>query len=98
MLRTSLAVSIDNVQKKASTAHVEDLVGVLRDPCLNVDLLNTRVKNVEDCCLVASEIIHNLQNEQWPRPPATASYALYAIKPSDVYFGAFKRFFCFLSQ
>lgn len=60
MLLTLLAVSLDILQKAASTAHAENVNRALRDQCFNIGLFNSRVETAEDCRLIASELIRNL--------------------------------------
>lgn len=64
MLLTFLAVSLDVIEKADSTAHKEDLTKILKEPCFNTELFNTRVGIREDYFLTASKLNEVLRNEQ----------------------------------
>lgn len=60
MVRNSLADCFDGFEKAGCTAHIGDVIRVLRDSCFRINMLSTEVKTAEDCHLVVSELIENL--------------------------------------
>lgn len=71
MVLTSCAVSLDVLEREASTPHAVDVISILRGPCLDIDMLKKRVKIAEDCVFIPYNPIQ--------KPPVQASVLSFVV-------------------